>query len=1024
MRMCRLAAILCMIGLSILGAGMAAQSAVIFVRSDSAGAQDGASWATAYHSIGDAMAVATPASDGPDVPTLGDEIWVAAGTYTESVSIKTGVQLYGGFAGNETSRQDRNWAQHATVIDGDGKACAVTMNSGSSMRSMIDGFTIRNGSGDHGGGVYCNASLAQISNNIITGNTANDGGGICCSGMTSVIVAGNVIANNTANTGAGIYCFTSTGAITNNTIVDNIGIGLCVDTSSIIAANDIISSNSSGISVSGGSFTSKNNCVYGNGSSNYSGTQAGANDIPVDPSLADPSGGDYHLLPGSPCIEAGDNSWVQPGITDLDGSPRLYGQRVDIGVHESRWTGIAQPLGNGVSSIGYNKVMDTGGGSGPTGIIYVNNACTGSVHDGTTWSSAYLTVQNGINASVSGNEVWVAAGSGAYVQCITMKAGVGLYGGFVGTETARSQRDTVANLTILDGGAAGSVVTIPSSCDSTAVIDGFTIRNGSGTLWGSNSNGGGIFAVGNGSATPTISNNIISGNTVNYGGAAIYCYQSAPIISNNTITNNTVNNTGNGYGGGIFCTHTSPAVITENIITDNASYFGGGIGCNPSNPQISNNTISDNTAHHSGGGIYCGSASAPTISFNTISSNATALYNGAGIDCDGSSPIISCNQILNNTSTCDGAGIVCQNSSSPSIYGNTIAGNAGRYGGGINVTGSTPTVFGNTIVHNTATLAGGGIQFGTSTSAFTNNLLAFNGSGFNFAGGTATFSHNDVYGNTAYNFQYITDPTGTNGNISADPLLVNATSLPYDLHLTATSPCVDAGDDSVVTTGMLDIDGQPRINGAHVDIGADELWVVATPTFSPAAGTYNAVQIVTISSTTANASIYYTTDGTIPTKNSTAYTGPLTLSANTTINAIACATGYSPSPVATAAYVIDTIAPTPGTTSVASVTSTSPISITYSGAADNIGGSGLDHTELWYKLGSDGVWANTGLISTGGSGSYAFAPPGNPAGTYYFAQVAQDKAGNRSAVPTGNGDCNTDYEADLGICQFSAIFAQ
>ncbi|MGD1063623.1 MAG: FG-GAP-like repeat-containing protein [Terracidiphilus sp.] len=86
----------------------------------------------------------------------------------------------------------------------------------------------------------------------------------------------------------------------------------------------------------------------------------------------------------------------------------------------------------------------------------------------------------------------------------------------------------------------------------------------------------------------------------------------------------------------------------------------------------------------------------------------------------------------------------------------------------------------------------------------------------------------------------------------------------------------------------------------------------ATPTFSPAAGTYTSVQKVTISDTTPNATIYYTTNGITPTTSSTVYSGPITVSSTETLEAIAVATGYSQSAMATGAYVINL--PTPSFT--------------------------------------------------------------------------------------------------------------
>ena len=78
----------------------------------------------------------------------------------------------------------------------------------------------------------------------------------------------------------------------------------------------------------------------------------------------------------------------------------------------------------------------------------------------------------------------------------------------------------------------------------------------------------------------------------------------------------------------------------------------------------------------------------------------------------------------------------------------------------------------------------------------------------------------------------------------------------------------------------------------------------ATPTFSPASGTYNSTQMVTINDTTTGATIYYTNDGTTPTTGSAVYNGPITVISTETINAIAAATGYSNSAVATATYTI------------------------------------------------------------------------------------------------------------------------
>jgi hypothetical protein len=221
-----------------------------------------------------------------------------------------------------------------------------------------------------GGGIGCFGSNAVITNNIIKNNAAYAGAGVMMSGG-NVRVADNVIYGNSAVVGGGAFMLG--GLLSNNTIVAN-DVSLPSDIWPIddrlggnvyatsdpdsgqfetLVVNNIICSAASGAGIyfdSLGDDAIAFNDVWGNLPGNYimydpitpvtvrdgpaerTGTYG---NISEDPLFAHSEAGDYHLLPDSPCISAGDPTFIPAsGQTDIDGEDRVYAVRVDIGADE------------------------------------------------------------------------------------------------------------------------------------------------------------------------------------------------------------------------------------------------------------------------------------------------------------------------------------------------------------------------------------------------------------------------------------------------------------------------------------------------------------------------------------------------------------------------------------------------------------------------------------------------------------------------------------------------------------------
>src|SRR5215471_4089419 len=159
-----------------------AGAAVVYVNgSQTANVPDGTSWSTAFTNV----------QSGINAATYGDAVWVAAGIYFENITLANGIALYGGFNGTESNLAQRNWTNHIAVLDGRGSNSVVSLVFGATNTTRIDGFVIRNGKAQYGGGICISNASPVIMNNTITQNQAGYGGGIACVYSPSTEIAFN-----------------------------------------------------------------------------------------------------------------------------------------------------------------------------------------------------------------------------------------------------------------------------------------------------------------------------------------------------------------------------------------------------------------------------------------------------------------------------------------------------------------------------------------------------------------------------------------------------------------------------------------------------------------------------------------------------------------------------------------------------------------------------------------------------------------------------------------------------------------
>lgn len=276
-------------------------------------------------------------------------------------------------------------------------------------------------------------------------------------------------------------------------------------------------------------------------------------------------------------------------------------------------------------------------------VVYVTPTGAGT-QDGTSWTNASPgnMFKTSLDSATSGTDYWVAAGtyyagvSGDRTATFYLKNGVGIYGGFAGTETAFSQRNISLNETTLSGDLDQSNslntndayhVVFCNNNDNTAILNGFTLKGGNADLFNGfpHSLGGGIFIYG-GTANPTIQNCIITGNAAQYGGGGLasgtasslystftncvfdnnICYNYGAAMMFNSKANfiNCVFKNHNNTSGTIWCTSGQTINFTNCTFSGNNSWYYGLFFMDFGNISLINCIAWGNSNAYNNNGVY------------------------------------------------------------------------------------------------------------------------------------------------------------------------------------------------------------------------------------------------------------------------------------------------------------------------------------------------------------------------------------------------------------------------------------
>lgn len=428
------------------------------------------------------------------------------------------------------------------------------------------------------------------------------------------------------------------------------------------------------------------------------------------------------------------------------------------------------------------QVIET---TGATVYVDINNSNPGYPYS--SWATAATNIQDAIDATSAGDQILVTNGVYETGNRLTSD---GVANRVVITNSVVLRTVNGASVTTIDGGQAVRCVSLANG----ASLIGFTLTKGKG------GDGGGVRCA---SANELVLDcQLINNSGVSGGGAY------SGTLSNCTLSGNSSGAGVNNRGGGAFGSILNNCTLTGNRTGNNIGTDGGGaFGCilndcsisyNSANSDWSNgagicNSTANNCTLFANSGTYVfGGGAAYSSLTNCIMMGNIAVNGGGGYNCT----FVNCT-LSSNTATWGGG------SYRGTLLNCLLVGNRAYQVGGGAYQGS---LFGCTVAGNRA-YSGGGV----ASYNVVNSIVYYN---------TSTYNEPNYSGSTTLDYCCTTPlPAGGIGNLTNPPGFVHMVG--SNFRLQTNSPCINSGKNTYPAVSV-DLDGNPRVAGGTMDIGAFE----------------------------------------------------------------------------------------------------------------------------------------------------------------------------------------------------------